>query len=98
MTVNHPPADHASGDTMRRILNATRSVIRHTAATISWFSQVWFNLTLPLAILLAGIAVMSGMVLMGLMVGITPDHVDTVSEFGQWLTNKDHHLAPSAHH
>ena len=84
MTVDHSPADRASGDTMRRILSATRSVIRHNAVAIGWFSQVWFNLTLPLAILLAGIAVMVGLVFLGLT-ELAPDSVDTIPKFHQWF-------------
>ena len=66
----------------------TITIVRHAATAIGWLSYVWFNFALPLAILLAGIAIMIGLILLTL-VQITPDYVNSVPEFTYWMWDSD---------
>lgn len=73
---------------LRRLLKATPVAIRHIAATIGWASHIWFNVTLPLAILLAGLAIMAGLVFLSL-VTLAPDSVQSIPDFRYWVYPAD---------
>ena len=69
---------------LRRILKATAAVFRHIAATVGWLSHIWYNFTLTLAILLAGLAIAVGLGLLSASI-LAADHTTTSHEFIQWL-------------
>ena len=87
------PNQRASGRDYKaalwRILKASAAVVRHTAAAIGWLSRIWFNFTLPLAILLAGVAIALGLGLLAASI-LAPDNITTTYEFIQWLRLDQH--------
>ena len=65
---------------LRGILKVTAAVVRHTAAAIGWMSRIWFNFTVPLAILLAGVSMAVGLGLLAASI-MAADHITTSYEF-----------------
>ena len=80
------PRDYKT--TLRRVLATAYDVVRFTARTIGWASHIWFNLALPLSILLAGIAIMAGLMFLGLA-QMAPDDTDNIHKFTMWLFYSD---------
>lgn len=73
----------------RRALSCARhtaAAIRCAGSIISWAADVWFSLTLPLAILALAIAVLVGM---AIIAGATPGSLESLTEW--------HSLLPISH-
>ena len=74
--------------TLRHVLKIAYLGIKHTVRAIGWASHIWFNVALPLSILLAGIAIMAGLVFLGLAI-LAPDSVQSVADFRFWVYPAD---------